>query len=93
MDKVKLDNIKWLLIKRVFRNSDIVFSDEIRTGAGSDIDLLSLIASLLNLLIKECTGDDYEYFFHWTNKVGGWVEDDYIDQLLEGWQDGKGKES
>lgn len=76
----------------MFRNPSIAFSDEIRTGAGSNIDLLSLIASLCNLLIKEATGVEYGYFFHWANKIGAWVEDDYIDQLLERLQDGQSKE-
>lgn len=92
MEQIKLDNIKQLLIERVFRNPDMIFSAEIRTGAGNNIDLLSLIASLCNMLIKEATGIEYEYFFHWANKVGGWVEDDYIDQLLERQQDGENKE-
>ena len=42
--------------------------------------MLSVIASLYNLLHKEVTGEDYEYFFHWANKVGGYVDDNYFDE-------------
>lgn len=84
VDKHDIDQIRVYLVENVFRNSNIVFNDEIRNGAGSDIDLLSLIASLYNELYKYVTGECYDYFFHWANKVGGWVEDDYISELLKG---------
>lgn len=35
-----------------------------------DIKASEVIFSLHNLLYKEVTGESYDYWFHWTNKVG-----------------------
>ena len=76
MTEERLDKIREHLVYDIMRNWDYVFSDEVR----GNVDLLSVIASLYNLLHKEVTGEDYEYFFHWANKVGGYVDDNYFDE-------------
>lgn len=48
----------------------------------SNPDLLGVIAHLYNLLHEYVEGERYEYFFHWINKVGGWVDDNYLDYIM-----------
>ena len=41
--------------------------------------LLSVIASLHNLLYEKETGERYDYMFHWANKQGGRIKDNVFD--------------
>lgn len=80
LTEYELETIKSFLISEVFRNSDFMFDDNVRgTDSMEKVDLLSIIASLYNLLYREVTGKEYNYFFHWANKVGGWVDDEYLE--------------
>ena len=70
-----LDKIRKILINKIFRNPDIMFSDSIR---GEDeyyvIDLIEVITDLYELLHKEIYNEPYDYMFHWANKIGAWVD-------------------
>jgi len=65
-----IDDIREYLIENVFRNPDIMFSDE-----RNNVDLPEIIASLYNCLHLAITGEPYDYMFHWANKVGSWVDE------------------
>lgn len=65
-----IDDIREYLIENVFRNPDIMFSDE-----RNNIDLPEIIASLYNCLHLVVTGEPYDYMFHWANKVGSYVDE------------------
>lgn len=80
MTENELNTIKWWLIENIFRNSDIMFDDNIRRD---DIDLVEIIASLYEMLHREVTHEPYEYMFHWANKVGSWCEDQFFINLLK----------
>lgn len=94
MSEQELDNLREWLIWHVFRNEDYMFLPYYASGGRSyreDEDrkdrisnLLAMVASLYNLLHKEVKGEKYEYFFHWANKVGSWVEDNVFDDILSG---------
>ena len=65
-----LDKIRAYLVDNVFQNEDIMFSDD------RDItDLPEIIASLYEMLHRVVTGEPYNYFFHYANKIGSWVEE------------------
>ena len=73
----QLDEIRTYLVENVFRDPDIMFSDECRGNREtySTADLPEVIASLYEVLHREVTGNPYGYFFHYANKIGSWVED------------------
>lgn len=74
--KEYLDKIRTVLIKKVFRNPEIMFSDIIR-GIDEDnnyIDLVEIITDLYELLHKEIYNEPYDYMFHWANKIGACVD-------------------
>ena len=86
MTKEQLRKIRGYLVNEIFRNGDLVFNNTVR---GCDEkwdekgpDLLGVIAALYNLLHEEVEGEGYDYFFHWANKVGGSVDDDYLDDIM-----------
>lgn len=86
----ELDRIIGWLKENVFRNENYMFlpyhtsNDE--DGELTD-NLLSMVASLANLLFKEVRNEKYDYFFHWANKVGAWVEDNVFDDIIKGGND------
>ena len=80
MTEKELITIREWLIENIFRNSDIMFDDNIRRD---DIDLVEIIASLYEMLHREVTHEPYEYMFHWANKVGSWCEDQLFINLLK----------
>lgn len=83
MTKDELNSITSWLIDNVFRNPDVMFSDEIEIGDGA-IALPDVIATLHNLLYEQITGERYDYMFHWANKVGSDCNDNIFDNLLKG---------
>lgn len=80
-----LNKIRDYIVTEIVREPLIMFDDTVR---GDDeyqkIDLIEVIVTLYNLLHKEVTGEDYEYFFHWANKIGAWLEEDAFKDILGG---------
>jgi hypothetical protein len=83
MTKEQLNEITSWLIDNVFRNPDVMFSDEIEIGDEA-IALPDVIATLHNLLYEQITGERYDYMFHWANKVGSDCNDNIFDNMLKG---------
>jgi len=79
MTKEQLKVIRDFIVNYIMRDDFIMFS-EARDAGRNHIDLICIIASLYEELHKEVTGEPYEYMFHWANKVGSWVEDDFFDE-------------
>lgn len=79
----ELNDIRAFIVENIMRNPDIMFNDTLRGGTG--YDLIEIIASLYEKLHREVTGEPYEYMFHWANKIGSWVEDDFFDN--KEWED------
>jgi len=82
----KLNNIRSYLIDNIYRNPDIMFSDAIRGDDDSEnyIDLIEIITDLYELLHQLIEGEEYDYMFHWANKIGAWVETGNFLKLVEG---------
>lgn len=72
--------IKDFIIENVVTNSDLMFNETL----DDQIDIISLVCSMYNILYNTITGDNYNYFFHWANKIGGDCDDYYIEHILRG---------
>jgi hypothetical protein len=70
MNEKELEKIREYIIDNVMTNEKIMFSDD-REG----VDIPSIIASLYELLHRQVTGEPYQYFHHFANKIGADVED------------------
>lgn len=77
MNEHKLNEITTYLKENVFKNTDIMYTDD-----DMILDLLEMIASLHNLLYEAVTGERYDYMFHWANKISSWVYDDFFDDEI-----------
>lgn len=77
LTKEQLDQVRSWLVDHVIRNEILMFNYEVR-GDENEIsnnpDLIEVIVALYELLHIEVTGEEYDYMWHWANKVGSWVE-------------------
>jgi hypothetical protein len=82
IDKEKLYAIRDYLVEEIFRNPNVMFSDQVRGLEADTPDLPTVIAGLyeyLNILVE---GEPYAYMFHWANKIGSWVEEGDFDIMI-----------
>jgi len=76
MTDKELEKIREYIIDNVMTNEDIMFSDD----RIDNVDLPRIIASLYELLHRQVTGEPYQYFYHFANKIGSDVEDNLFSQ-------------
>lgn len=92
MTEKELDNITSWLKWNVFRNEDVMYAEDPETEKGDRYyDLIDMIASLHNLLYEAITGDKYDYWFHWCNKIGSDCNENFFDDIMKGDQDNERK--
>ena len=83
ISKEQLDNITSWLKWNIFRNGDVMWSQDTETDEGELFyDLIDMIASLHNLLYEAITGDRYDYWFHWCNKIGSDCNENFFDDIM-----------
>lgn len=81
---------KWLR-NNIFINEQQVFSEDrfLKDRDGEEFDILDVIASLYELVNIFVEGEEYDYFFHFTNEVdGSMVYSDFFREILAGGEDG-----
>lgn len=78
INKDQLRAITENLIENVWRNDRVMYcmDDDTKT------DLIDIVTTLHNLLYEAVTGAPYNYAFHWANKIGCWVDDQYFNELI-----------
>ena len=81
MTKDKLTAITVFLIDLIQDNAFRDLNDVFYGRNGKGYYIFDIIASLHNVLYEEVTGEPYHYMYHWANKAGAWVEDDFFDYL------------
>lgn len=77
---------KWLR-NNIFMNEQLVFSEDrfLKDRDGNEFDILDVITSLYELVNIFVEGEEYDYFFHFTNKVdGSLVYSDFFLHILAG---------
>jgi hypothetical protein len=88
MNKDQLEALTSWLKENVFQNTDIMFNEELCEQEidkdNIDTDLTDIIASLHNIIYNLVTGEQYDYMFHWCNKIGADCNDHVFDDLLKG---------
>lgn len=85
-DESQLAQIRGFLIDNVFRNESVMFSDFV--WCDDKPDVTSMLASIYNMLYLAVTGKEYDYFFHWANKIGADCDDDYFKFVFDGGDNG-----
>ena len=84
MDENELKIIREFIIDRIIRCPG-TFLDCLDINVTEDLDLIDIITGLYNMLHKSVTGEDYDYMWHWANKIGFWCDDNRLyDCLIQG---------
>lgn len=86
MDRDTLSKIREILIDKIIQNPEIMFSDEIRGSdelKDNEIDLIAIIVDLYEYLHQEVLHEEYDYFFHFANKIGSFVDIGEFNRLIE----------
>ena len=77
----ELAKIRSILIDEIFRNEDVMYSDFVQSEKTPDI--ISMLASLYNMLYLALTNTRYDYFFHHANKIGMWCNDEFFNEVID----------
>ena len=69
MDENELRIIREFIIEKIIREPDM-FLKCLDIDVTEQLDLIDVITGLYNMLHKSVTGEDYDYMWHWANKIG-----------------------
>lgn len=72
-DTEQLNNIRIYLIEHFYMNEDFAFN-----SLTSDYHLLEIIANLYELAHQAITGEEYDYLWHYYNKISASVFNTYF---------------
>lgn len=77
MDENELRIIREYIIEKIIREPDMFIKCQ-NINVDEVIDLIDVITGLYNMLHKSVTGEDYDYMWHWANKIGFWCDDNRL---------------
>lgn len=77
MNEEELKKVRDFLVDNVFRNPD-VFIKCLDIDVDEHLDVIDIIAGLYDMLHKAVTGENYDYMWHWANKIGFWCDDGWF---------------
>lgn len=87
MDESELKLIRDYIVENIARNPD-VFIKCLDIDVDEHLDVIDIIVGLYDMLHKEVTGENYDYMWHWANKIGFWCEDDrFYKRIVKGEED------
>ena len=89
MNESELKLIRDYIVENIARNPD-VFIKCLDIDVDEHLDVIDIIVGLYDMLHKEVTGENYDYMWHWANKIGFWCEDDrFYKRIVKGEEDAK----
>lgn len=89
MTEAELKLIREYIVENIARNPD-VFIKCLDIDVDEHLDVIDIIVGLYDMLHKAVTGENYDYMWHWANKIGFWCEDDrFYKRIVKGESDGK----
>ena len=77
MDENELKIIREFIINKIIRDPNM-FINCLDINVTEDLDLIDVITGLYNMLHKSVTGEDYDYMWHWSNKIGFCCDDNRL---------------
>lgn len=89
MNESELELIRDYIVENIARNPD-VFIKCLDIDVDRHLDVIDIIVGLYDMLHKEVTGENYDYMWHWANKIGFWCEDArFYKRIVKGETDGE----
>lgn len=81
MNENELRIIREFIIEKIISDPNM-FINCLDINVTEDLDLIDIITGLYNMLHKSVTGEDYDYMWHWANKIGFWCDDNRLYNLV-----------
>ena len=85
MTEKQLSDITTKINYDIVRNSDVMYSAYNKVTRDEIDDVIwmlqNTVCTLHNLLYKEVTGEPYDYWFHWANKIGRNVDENCFTDI------------
>lgn len=89
MSEEELKKIRDYIVENIARNPH-VFIKCLDIDVPENLNILDVIVGLYDMLHKEVTGENYDYMWHWANKIGFWCDDGlFYANIVKGGSDGK----
>ena len=89
MTEEELKLIRDYIVDAIVRDP-MIFINCTNISLPDDLDILDIIVGLYDMLHKEVTGENYDYMWHWADKIGFWCEDDrFYKRIVKGGSDGE----
>ena len=88
INREKLNCIRKFLVDNIIQNYELMYSDEVRGNEEDEnaIDLIEIIVDLYEYLHILICKEQYDYMWHWANKIGACVDTGVFDKLIEGYK-------
>jgi len=88
ISKEKLGKIRSIIVNKIIENDFIMFDEKIRNYLANDneLDLIEVIVDLYEYLHQIIEGEEYNYMFHWANKIGAWVDTGNFDKEVNNYE-------
>ena len=83
MNEKELKIIREFIIDKIIRDPDM-FVKCLDIDVNEELDLIDVIIGLYNMLHRSVTGKDYDYMWHWANKIGFWCDDNRLYDYIIG---------
>ena len=77
----QINKLRNLIIDRVLTNPDVMFN-EYNVTEETTPDVIDIIVGMFEYIYQLSTGNDYDYMWHYANKIGGWCNTDYLYNWL-----------
>ncbi len=81
IDEYKLKKIRTYIINHIMREPCVMF--EIPEMPNGGPDLIDIIVGLYEYLHVAVTGEEYDYMWHFANKIGAWCDTYLFDKYIE----------
>ena len=81
LTKEELKKLRILIINEVIMNPNIMFSDINKSDVNIP-DIIDIIVGMYEYIHQLSAGEQYDYMWHYANKIGGWCNTDYLYQWL-----------
>lgn len=77
MNEEELKKVRDFLVDNIVRNPD-VFIKCLDIDVDDNLDIIDIIVGLYDMLHKVVIGENYDYMWHWANKIGFWCDDEWF---------------
>lgn len=83
LNRNQIDKLKTLIIDNVVMNPNVILNnDNLADDGDPNPDVIDIVVGMFEYIYQLSTGSEYDYMWHYANKVGSWCWTDYLYNWL-----------